>query len=521
MRTSCLLIFFLTLSSLISAQMDKIHFDRPDWADELEADNSEFRPFARTIDVDIDLWDRARLVRLGDIRYYGVQITAAGAEGIGLYFDEFVLPEGSSLIVGSSYGHQTEYGAEVNSDGGRHALPIVPGESVTLVFVMEQMVDLPSVKLSELAYAVRDVPNYTPSAARDFGDSESCQVNANCSEGDNWKDESRSVVRISTKNGPNLFWCTGALINNTNQDCEPYILTADHCGEDATTSDYDSWIFYFQYESPDCNNPGSEGSLDQKSLTGCTIKSRSGTYGDEDSDFMLLLLNDSVPQFYNPYFAGWDRRNQSSSSGISFHHPSGDIKKISTYEGGLTSDSWQGTVDNTHWSLTWKSTTNGHGVTEGGSSGAPLFNEEGRIIGDLTGGTSDCNAGQNDEDLFGKFSYSWDQTDASQTKQLKPFLDPTESGVETLDGINWPCLQDPITSLSESDLIHAFNLRVDQIEQAVFLDEFAEFAIFDLGGRLIKVGSGEKISISGIESGIYILNLQGGGQRDVYKIWIE
>ena len=45
---------------------------------------------------------------------------------------------------------------------------------------------------------------------------------------------------------------------------------------------------------------------------------------------------------------------------------------------------------NAHWNATFDATLNGHGVTEGGSSGSPLFNSKGLIIGTLSGGSSSC-----------------------------------------------------------------------------------------------------------------------------------
>ncbi|MDZ7845751.1 MAG: hypothetical protein U5L96_02660 [Owenweeksia sp.] len=53
----------------------------------------------------------------------------------------------------------------------------------------------------------------------------------------------------------------------------------------------------------------------------------------------------------------------------------------------------------------WAATANGHGVTEGGSSGCPLLDADGLIRGVLTGGLATCVA-NTDPDYYGKFSYS-------------------------------------------------------------------------------------------------------------------
>ena len=86
--------------------------------------------------------------------------------------------------------------------------------------------------------------------------------------------------------------------------------------------------------------------------------------------FLLVELNND-PDF-NPYFAGWNRSNIPATSGVSIHHPSGDIKKISTFTQSLTSAGGLGfgNDNTTHWRVYWSNTVNGHGVTEGGSSGS-------------------------------------------------------------------------------------------------------------------------------------------------------
>ena len=78
-------------------------------------------------------------------------------------------------------------------------------------------------------------------------------------------------------------------------------------------------------------NPNSNPS--SNSITGCSQISYSGAIGGVNgnigstSDFYLVELNSAPPQNWGLYFAGWDRSTSASSSGVSIHHPSGDIKK--------------------------------------------------------------------------------------------------------------------------------------------------------------------------------------------------
>lgn len=129
------------------------------------------------------------------------------------------------------------------------------------------------------------------------------------------------------------------------------------------------------------------------------------------------------------------------NNGVSIHHPAGDIKKISTYTSNLVTSGWNSNGLSSHWRVQWSATANGHGVTEGGSSGSPIFNYNNgnsRIIGTLTGGSSYCNA-TSSPDYYGKMSYHWDQNSASGNIKLKTFLDAGNSGIKVLDGSFDPC----------------------------------------------------------------------------------
>ena len=290
------------------------------------------------------------------------------------------------------------------------------------------------VKISSIVYGYR---NLTDKAAN-FGRSGGCNIDINCEEGKKWQSEKRSVVMILNSNNSRV--CSGALINNVRQDCTPYLLTAEHCGVTASASDIGQWIFYFNYQASGCNNPASEGNLGNTFLTGATKKAQSNDNGgDTGSDFMLLELSASIPNNYNPYFAGWNAENTAATSGASIHHPQGDIKKISTYSTTLSTTSFGGVTPNTHWGVSWAASTNGHGVTESGSSGSPIFNQNKQIVGTLTGGASFC-ATPGGQDEYGKMSYHWNSNGTANNRRVDVWLDPVGNGSTTsLNGTYAPC----------------------------------------------------------------------------------
>lgn len=102
------------------------------------------------------------------------------------------------------------------------------------------------------------------------------------------------------------------------------------------------------------------------------------------------------------------------------------MKKISTHNISPRS------IGN-YWRLNWKRTKNGFSVTEGGSSGSPLFNNNSRIIGQLYGGSDiNCKDPANDPAIYGKISVSWNGS--TPQKRLKDWLDPLNTGAISLDG---------------------------------------------------------------------------------------
>ena len=140
------------------------------------------------------------------------------------------------------------------------------------------------------------------------------------------------------------------------------------------------------------------------------------------SDGLLLLLNTPVPENYNVYYNKWDRRNRPLRSGVCIHHSKGDYKKISTYSKPGTHSTFVSDNDlkgdmHAYWNMTFNKTRNGHGVTEDGLSGSPLFNTDKLIVGTLTGGSSTC-AKPEGLNLYGKMSYHWNKYTYSDRKSV-------------------------------------------------------------------------------------------------------
>ncbi|MDF1564321.1 MAG: MopE-related protein [Deltaproteobacteria bacterium] len=368
--------------------------------------------FGAKLPVDLDpaqagLWETLP----GGDRLWRLVIRSPGALSLNLIFDDYRLPPGAELFIHAE-DRSALIGAFTEANhrpDGVFATSLLPTEAIVLE--LREPKDAPfrsRLHLASVTHGYRDVFGL----AKVLGESGSCNNNVACPEALGWENEIRSVVMLVS--GGDGF-CTGAMINNTSGDGTPYLLTANHC-----YSDPSSWVFWFNWQSPTCSNPGSSPPHD--TLSGATLRARR-----VDSDFCLIELDTAPPASFTPYYAGWNRSSSPPSASVGIHHPSGDIKKISFDNDPAVAAAYGG-GPNDHWEVQdWDD-----GTTEGGSSGSPLFGPDHRIVGQLHGGSAAC--GNNLEDLYGRFDVSWDGNSASE--RLRDWLDPAGTAPTGIDGLD-------------------------------------------------------------------------------------
>jgi len=313
-------------------------------------------------------------------------------------------------------------------------------------------------------------------ASLGFGTAEACHQNANCPEGDVWETQKRSVCRIVMALEEGTGYCTGTLVNNTSEDETPYILSAYHC-QDGYTPMYDLWRYDFDYQSSSCADPLLEPA--PNSMLGCELRA-----SRLESDFLLLELTTDIPPAYEVVFAGWSRSNTPPQSGVNFHHPSGDVKMVSLYEQPATihpnSITWKTDVTtpaNHHFSLDYSV-----GSYEPGSSGSPLFNETGLVVGQLHGGfNGECMGIPNV--FFGRFSLSWDGGNSPDTR-LRDWLDPDGLDVDTLGSSSQSA---PSEVTIQGTIANELGNPIENA-QVVFSNSVTDTILTDVNGHYSKSG---------------------------------
>ena len=392
-------------------------------------------------------------------RLWFVRVKCAGALTVNLTFEQTTIPDGNQLFV---YNPQKDFilGAFTQHHiyDGQLGTELIPGEEVIVEYYVAPKNEIGHIQLGTVTHGYRTANEFMEKA---FGSSGSCNMNVNCPDGLPWTPHRNSAVMLVS--GSSGF-CSGALINNTQNDGKPYVLTANHCFSNPA-----NWIFRFNWQSTTCSNPGTSPSF--QSLSGAVLRSRR-----TPSDFCLVeitggLVNGTVPLDYNPFFAGWDNSGTIPTTTFCIHHPSGDIKKIAFDDNPATISQAMGSSEpNSTWTVQWDRNT----TTEGGSSGSPLFDQSGRIIGQLWGGGASC-MNLSAPDYYGRVLSSWAPAGSNSTNQLKHWLDPLNSGAAFIDGF------DP-TNASSLALDAALS-GASIVEQAVCADNYL------LSVSLLNVGS--------------------------------
>ncbi len=374
--------------------------------------------YGKVLDVNFTLDNSGTWETLPDgSRIWRLGIKSTDAKSINLFFNEFYMPKGATFFVYNLnktmiLGAFTELN---NSNDGQFATAPTAG-NYTVVEYYEPVYskNMGRIIISKAVHAYKDIMGFSSPLELP------CNININCPIGAPWVDQKRSVAKMTFNLGGSGFLCTGSLINNTLNDRTPYFLTAQHCESD----NWNTLVLNFNYESPTCNG-ASSGQI--QTLNGATLKAE-----NFDTDFRLLQLNNSPPATANAYFNGWDKSGAQPQVETAIHHPGGAIKKISLDNNPAASvTGFGGRLVNGFWQVVWD-----QGMTEGGSSGCPLYDQNKRVVGQNLGGTpAQCENPQAVQKVFGKFSESWAHGGAS-TNQLKDWLDPNNSNVNTLDGMD-------------------------------------------------------------------------------------
>lgn len=506
-----------------------------------ESSKSDLRKSLRIgseIDVSMNLFNSGtwKTLKNGD-RIWMLSVKAEGAQFLRAIFDLYSLPEGAGLYLYND--DRTDkigpYTSSENQEDGILGSWMIAGDHLWLEYHEPARVKgLGRLSLSSITYGYVDLnPKPNKDSIAKLNESGACNVDVLCNPNfgttasKDWtlaRDNNKNAVArvlISTSQGS--FLCSGSMINNTAQDAKPYFLTANHClgsVTDGAGTSYNAsnWSFGFQWftTTPDCatfaqtQGPASPTRV----LSGAQLKAN-----NDDSDFALFLISQAPPREWDLYYAGWNRSTVPSSQQFGIHHPSGDIMKIARNDQVVTSApvNFNGNATTQMWVIAdWD-----YGVTEGGSSGSFILDQNNRIVGQLAGGFAACSgtSDNNELDYYGRFDVSWN-SGTNSAQRLRDWLDPSNTTVLTLNGAYYTTLSNEEVIAPKSDI----KIYPNPSTGIFTIDSElpTSYQVFNLNGQLILSGasgiSGSQLDLSAAAKGLYFIKIFVGDQTITQKL---
>lgn len=451
-------------------------------------------------------------------KLWRVAIKSPEALNMGVNFENFRLPEGTTLQM---YNQEKSDVSKVYTEADNRSSNIlgswfIEGEVIVVEYYQPQYTSSPaSLEIGSVIHGYRmGRVRAMLEGQRGLGDSGDCNFDVNCSVGSDFESKKdilkKTVALLNLGNG---HLCSAVLMNNTSQDKKPYLLTANHCLEN---SDPSLWSVRFNWVSPNpvCGEIGDSGDIQSNfTMSGAQLKANNTV-----TDFALVELFNPIPSTWDVAFAGWDNSDLQPEFQVGIHHPNGDIMKICRDNDPAMKDDANGVKV---WLIKGVSAGNGNGweigTTESGSSGSPLFNDQGRVIGQLYAGQSFCNGTENnnDYDIYGRIGVSWN-AGTSPGMRLKDWLDPLLTGQNQLD-----ILQNSLTIGDfefTGELLIYPNPASNEIMVMNMRYPNLSYRLFNMLGQELMIGSmsnsENRINVENYPEGIYFLHLIDEDTKD-------
>ena len=146
-----------------------------------------------------------------------LKVNIPGALSTNTYYDKLWLPEGAKFFVYSEETKQSIGALTSDIVGGTREEPaefataLIYGENVTFEYYQPASVidnRSPIISITRIDYGYRFVDNPYFNNGKGYGDAGNCQVNVNCPEGNNWKNEKNAVAKVSIPFVSGSQWCS-------------------------------------------------------------------------------------------------------------------------------------------------------------------------------------------------------------------------------------------------------------------------------------------------------------------------
>lgn len=445
-------------------------------------------------------------------------IKAEGALNLSVNFDDFYIPRGARLQL---YNQErtditNTFTSAQNKLEGQLGTWFVEGNIVWIEYYQPPRTqESARLQINSVIHGYRmGRVNALVEGGRGMNDLGECNYDVNCPIGSDFDDKKDLIKKaVALLNLGNGYLCSAALVNNSANDKTPYLLTANHCLQNSNPT---LWSIRFNWVSPTpvCGTGDDSGDLQ----TNFTISGAELIAKNSKSDFALVKLFDPIPNSWDVAFAGWDNSETNPLFAVGIHHPNGDIMKICRDNSGAQKEDANGTQV---WLIGGGNQGTGNGweigTTESGSSGSPLFDQNGRIIGQLYAGQSACNGLENnqDYDIYGRFGVSWNSGNTPNNR-LKEWLDPSNTELTTVETLQ------NLLNIPDFELIGDLKIYPNPANTTITVMNNRypnlSFQFLNVLGQQIHSGSLSNtlndIAVDNLSEGVYFLYLKDEDSND-------
>jgi len=358
---------------------------------------------------------------------WGTTVRVLGASRLRLRLDDVKLPAGTVLWVYGNSGKSIGFDADLIDVNGGIWAPSTAGDTVHLEM------EIPAKSDGEGAsFSIRRVIQLLPLASTNMiakpNDDASCLIDANCVNSGTFSpiDLVRHAIAHMEipVSGGFIGLCTGGLLADTKQSGTPYFLSASHCfGDDQNPANHPDQVqgmeIYFEYRTSSC---ASTNATFLNPVVGAQLLASSTA-----NDYAFFQLN-SIPSGRG--FLGWTAATVAAGTNLfRISHPApaalnGDpqpqvfTQTVASSTGPTCQGSSRGPYIYEQLTL---------GATYGGSSGAPVMDGTGKVVGQLFG-----KCGPTPSDGCDKSNYTVDGAFAPNYDSVyKQYLSGGTSGVCT------------------------------------------------------------------------------------------
>jgi hypothetical protein len=318
---------------------------------------------------------------------WAVTISSPGAQALRLHIEDCSLPENAELFLlgadGQADGPHVGLGRNGNGDFWTRS---ITGDTGTIV--VRYTGARPDINKARTTFVITEVghirgrrprPQLQNHDSWPCSDNAACLVDAQCGQTDPAVNDAKdAVAKLEWIQAIFINTCTGGLIADTDDSTDtPLMLSANHC----FSNDIANLETFFNFTTNSCNGDCPDslvtgGTPPPADTVGMTVNAT-----NNESDYTLFTLSEPAPA--GAVFLGWNSTPVANTNGF-------NLFRISNANFGPQVYS-EHTVDTSSPQCTgiprgaWIYSKDEDGATMGGSSGSPVVNSAGEIVGQLTG----------------------------------------------------------------------------------------------------------------------------------------